>query len=388
MRLNLGCGPVRLEGYENWDRKTGQEAYPLAVDDGSVEEIRASYVLEHFSHRVAGEVVKHWVEKLAPGGLLKIAVPDFEKVSRQYLDGAPIDVMGYVCGGHTDKDDVHLSQFDAETLGEAMVDAGLERIHVWPSDAEDCSALPVSLNLAGYKPTSAQKVEGVHAVLASARFGPSLHHRCAQDAFGRLGIPYYVQVGCFWHQILSEAIEERLADPSVTHVLTCDYDTLFTAQDVQELYRLARAYPEAKAIFPVQMKRACEQVLFSLEAHDGEQQREVRSDYFDMNLTRAYSGHFGLTLFDADALRAFPRPWMTPRPNTDGRWAPGPGRRDADIDFWENWQQAGNAVYIANRVVVGHMEELITWPDARFRKVYQTLEQYQAQGAPLEVVRK
>ena len=136
------------------------------------------------------------------------------------------------------------------------------------------------------------------------------------------------------------------------------------------------------------MKRGCEQVLFSVEAHNGEERRTVPPGYFDRNLTRVYSGHFGLTLLNADALRAFPRPWMTPKPNADGRWAEGDGRRDADIDFWENWQRAGNHVYIANRVVVGHMEEAITWPSKQFTKVYQTLEEYQAQGAPLEVLRK
>jgi len=49
-RLNLGAGDKPLDGYINLDRKTGQECFPLAYDDGSVDVIRASHILEHFPH--------------------------------------------------------------------------------------------------------------------------------------------------------------------------------------------------------------------------------------------------------------------------------------------------------------------------------------------------
>jgi quinoprotein glucose dehydrogenase len=34
MKLNLGCGGTPLEGYENWDRKTGQELWKAPLPAG------------------------------------------------------------------------------------------------------------------------------------------------------------------------------------------------------------------------------------------------------------------------------------------------------------------------------------------------------------------
>ena len=49
LRLNLGAGRVRIDGWTPIDRQFGSEAYPLKdYADGSVDEIRASHLLEHF----------------------------------------------------------------------------------------------------------------------------------------------------------------------------------------------------------------------------------------------------------------------------------------------------------------------------------------------------
>ena len=48
-RLNLGAGSVNLEGFEPVDRAGGKEVYPLPNESGSVAEVYASHVLEHFS---------------------------------------------------------------------------------------------------------------------------------------------------------------------------------------------------------------------------------------------------------------------------------------------------------------------------------------------------
>lgn len=387
VRLNLGSGAAPLDGYYNLDIKDGNPAYPLdAYADNSVDEIRASHVLEHFSHTMTGDVVKHWVDKLKPGGVLKIAVPDFELVSRRYLAGEPINAQGYVMGGHTDGDDLHGAIFDRECLTEVMVDSGLERIARWPSEQGDCSSLSVSLNLLGYKPVAPlNEVRGVRACVSSARFGPALHHRSAWQSFGLLRIPYDVSVGAFWHQIISESMERQLLDPDCKFVLTLDYDTLFTAEDVLELYRLMQAYPEADAICPLQSKRSSREALFNICDENGALKKTAYASDFWRNLTRVTTGHFGLTLFRADALRNHPRPWMVPRPDSDGRWSD--NKVDADIDFWFRWRDAGRTLFLANRVVVGHLEEVVSWPSRDFTPIHQSWNEYVEHGKPLEVAR-
>lgn len=388
-RLNLGAGGTPLKGYENLDRKTGQEVYPLECPDNSVDEIRASHVLEHFGHGQVSEVVNHWVQKLAPGGCLKIAVPDAEKICREYLDGKPVNIQGFLMGGQVDEDDYHRCLFDEESLREVMVNAGLERLGYWVSEQQDCAALPTSLNLLGFKPASDERrVEGVAACISSARFGPSLHHRDTNRAFEMLGIPYEIQVGCFWHQILSESMERQLEKPWVEYVLTLDYDTLFSPLDVLELYRLIRAYPGVDAVCALQSKRSSYDALFTIQAAERRASGHVYTADFERNLTRISTGHFGLTLFKADSLRSHARPWMVPKPGSDGRWG-SPDHVDADIDFWYRWRDAGKTLYLANRIIVGHLEEVVSWPDAAngYKPVHQAWKDYAMNGMPKELQR-
>ena len=167
VRLDIGCGERPIEGFVAVDIKSGARAYPLEYEDNSVSEIRASHVLEHFSHTEIAAVVADWVRALQPGGRMRIAVPDFEAIARAYLDGQNIPVQGYVMGGHVDQFDRHGTIFDAEALTEVLQDAGLVGIGRWTSDAQDCAALNISLNLQGIKPPAAWPV--VRAVMSVSR---------------------------------------------------------------------------------------------------------------------------------------------------------------------------------------------------------------------------
>lgn len=385
IRLNLGAGDTEIPGFESVDRKSGQEVYPLDYADESVEEIRASHVLEHFSHLMVADVLGHWVSKLKPGGKIRLAVPDFELIARLYLAGKPLNVQGYTMGGHVDANDRHGVIFDRELLTELMVDCGLERIGPWHADAQDCSSLPISLNLQGFKPSGPiTKLENVRAVYSTPRFGPLLHCRCIERAMMALHIEAKGAQSCFWHQMLSLLMEDAIADPACEFVLTMDYDTVFSADDVKELYRLMQACPEADAVFPLQSKRGCEQLLFNVCGPDGKPKRVILAD-LGRNLLPADTGHFGLTLIRAESLRKFPRPWMLPQPNDDGLWSH--GQIDADITFWLRWKEAGGKFFLAPRVVVGHLEEMVKWPGVDLRPIYQATKDYEAIGIPAEVVR-
>lgn len=387
IKLDLGAGDAPVEGYTSIDRKHGSEVYPLAdYADGSVDEIRASHVLEHFSHTQVSEVVNHWAAKLKPGGRLRVAVPNFEFIAREYLAGHAINAQGYVMGGHVDANDHHGCVFDEEVLRDVLIASGLERIHVWTSEQQDCAALPVSLNMGGYKPSGPANVcEGTTAVLSAPRYGPIIHSRQAFRAFYHARVPYQIGGGAYWHQVLSEVLEQQIAHGS-RYIITCDYDTIFTHHDVLELYRLMDAMPDAGAICALQSKRGDEAAaLFRRKNHAGKWMTEMPADDLCKNVLQIATGHFGLTIFRAENLNALPRPWMNSTPNSDGRWDD--GKTDADIDFWNNWQDNGNSLYLAPKVVVGHMQEMITWPDRNLKPIYQTVSDYDGNGIPREVLR-
>jgi len=60
----------------------------------------------------------------------------------------------------------------------------------------------------------------------------------------------------------------------------------------------------------------------------------------------------------------------------------GPGRVDDDMYFWRKLEAAGKVVLSANRVAVGHLELIATWPDPSGRAIYQQTKDYHERGKP------
>ena len=378
VRLNLGAGETKIDGFTALDRKQGQEVFPLEFPDNTVDEIRASHILEHFGHSEVSAVVNHWVEKLKPGGKLRIAVPDFKWICEQYQAGVPIPLQGYLMGGQIDDNDIHKCAFDRESLHQLMANAGLERIGEWQSEIKDCAALPVSLNLQGFKPTAGDYKPGtVVAILSAPRFGPIMHMQCANRAFGQLKIPYRIMQGAYWHQIMEQLIEMQRHDAK--YLITCDYDSIFTPQDVHELMRIMDAYEHIDALVPIQMKRHDDGVLLNVGG------KQIYVAEFQQNVYEVESGHFGLTVFRSKAFENLPKPWFQGIPDEDGSW--GKGRVDADIFFWQRWRKSLRTVFAAPRVVIGHMQEMIAWPDRNFQLHYQSMADFSERGVPAEVQR-
>src|ERR1700704_5994996 len=96
LRLDLGAGAVSPEGFVPLGNVNGTGIFPLPYGDETVDVVRSSHCLEHFPHRQIAEVIKDWVRVLKPGGELRIAVPNFEKIATDYLAGKPQITEGYV----------------------------------------------------------------------------------------------------------------------------------------------------------------------------------------------------------------------------------------------------------------------------------------------------
>lgn len=348
-----------------------------SVTDGSLDEVILTNALERVTGMTVADAMSYYTRKLAPGGKFTATVPDMEFAAAHYLNGEPIDIRSLIFGD----DGANNQPFDRETLMEIMANAGLERIGDSPSSTGYVS-------LQGFKPvTSDMRCVNTVGVLSAPRFGPVMHFRCVNEGMVMAGVPYHIWQGAFWHQILSEAME-KLLEEKPEFIITCDYDTIFRRADVVELYRLMRAYPDADCIAPVQSNRGKDSALFGMIGKDGKAKTQAFAADFNRNLTRVHSAHFGLTIFRASKLAALPRPWMVPLPAGDGRWNDGDpskgvhGKTDADIKFWQNWLDAGHTLYLANRVVVGHLIEKIAWPGHDFKPVYQDVSDFTENGIP------
>jgi predicted SAM-dependent methyltransferase len=141
-KLHLGCGRVRIPGFFHIDLRPDRhidwrgpvEALDF-IPDNQVELIYASHVLEHFGRFEYREVLSEWFRVLRPGGVLRLAVPDFAACARVYLDEGMMaggnGLIGLVCGGQQDEWDLHKMIFDEPLLTRALRETGFSAIRHW-----------------------------------------------------------------------------------------------------------------------------------------------------------------------------------------------------------------------------------------------------------------
>lgn len=381
VRLNLGSGPHPMPGYRNLDIKDGFRIDALPYDDGTVDEIRASHVLEHVSHTVTLDVMRHWFSKLKPGGVCKVAVPNLGYIIGKLGTATDEPLEGYLMGGHCDADDYHKAVFTYEKLDSLFRAAGFDCVRPWDSDFADCSSLPVSLNIQAEKPTGPVDLRHVCVLMSVPRLMFTDNVIPMMATIKELNMPIIANTGAFWGQCLDRIMRNALEDvPGLTHVLTCDYDSIFSVDHVKRLYRTAiRA--NADAMFAVQVKRQAACALMTIMNEDGTlrqsiTQEEARADYL-----RVSTGHFGLTLIKADAIRRLQSPWFQEVPDASGGW--GDGHIDPDIWFWRQWNKSGNTLYQANHVKIGHAQLMATFPDSRWNPVHIHMSEVQKAGIPI-----
>lgn len=374
LKLDLGAGATSPPGFTPMGALHGSSVFPLHHADGVASEIRASHVLEHFPHARIAEVLKDWVRVLRPGGKLKIAVPDFAKIAQGYLDGQELPTQSYVMGGQSDANDFHKTIFDDLALRKEMSNAGLVLLRRWESELPgDGAALPISLNIEGQKPFVSELK--ISAAMSVPRLGFMDNFFFAFEAFVPLKIKLRRMGGAFWGQALTRCLEKILEEDQPDAIITLDYDTCFGIKDVAQLIQLAMVHPEAHAIAPIQSSRHVEQALFTIKGEDGKNEKRVLVETLLGDLRKVDTAHFGLTLLRSDNLRALPRPWFHATPDADGRWD-GPEKVDDDINFWNGWIAAGNSLYLANRIVVGHAELMVRYPGPDLQARYQPIREF------------
>ena len=148
VKLNLGSFTTMFDGWRNidaidlsafaranghaftcWDLLRG-----LPYDDGVVDLIFASHVLEHFTYDAGARLLVECRRVLQPGGVLRVLVPDAALLMRKYTDGSlgDLDELSGTAAGHADQArklyelllSGHASIYDATALEGALRRAG------------------------------------------------------------------------------------------------------------------------------------------------------------------------------------------------------------------------------------------------------------------------
>lgn len=103
MNIHLGCGPIKLPGFVNidheahWQPDVCCDYLALGPEyDGAARVIYSCHSIEHLDYplgAVAFFKMAHRV--LAPGGVLRVVVPDLEKIAKKYVRGEDLrDIYG------------------------------------------------------------------------------------------------------------------------------------------------------------------------------------------------------------------------------------------------------------------------------------------------------
>ena len=197
-----------------------------------------------------------------------------------------------------------------------------------------------------------------------------------------LGIKIRRETGAYWGQCLERGMEDGI-DCGLDVILTVDYDTVFSLQNVVDLVDILVRRPEIDAIASLQVGRGGLRPLITQKNASGSPKLIMKAAEVKEETCPVSTAHFGLTMIRTKALLRMAHPWFQGEPDRDGRW--GDSRVDPDIYFWKKWEKTGNTLHLANRIVIGHAEGgVILWPDKKFDTMYQLTRDYYDHGKPAE----
>jgi predicted SAM-dependent methyltransferase len=136
VKLHIGCGERYIPGFIHIDvRKLPHVDYVTSADkldmfkDNSVDLVYACHILEHFRRNQILDVLREWHRVLKHGGILRIAVPDFQQLVEVYLKTNDLKlILGLLVGGQDYPENIHYTIFDYSYLSDILKEVGFKNI--------------------------------------------------------------------------------------------------------------------------------------------------------------------------------------------------------------------------------------------------------------------
>jgi len=141
MKLHLGCGKrnfgddwIHIDG-SNYEHIKYHDITRLPFDDNPVDLIYASHVLEYFDREEVLLVLKEWQRVLKNNGVLRLAVPNFETMTKLYIQGHGLDkFIGPIFGKWkmTETETIyHKTVYDFDSLKNILEYCNFENVKLW-----------------------------------------------------------------------------------------------------------------------------------------------------------------------------------------------------------------------------------------------------------------
>lgn len=142
MKLALGCGKKIMPGYIHIDLNDFSHInFQSPIDDlkmfedNSVDLIYCSHAFEYFDRIQAVNVLKEWNRVLKVGGILRLAVPDFEALAELYVEQRDINkIVGPLYGRWpiaSREVFYHKTVWDFTSLSIQLVKSGFDEVKRW-----------------------------------------------------------------------------------------------------------------------------------------------------------------------------------------------------------------------------------------------------------------
>lgn len=144
--LNIGCGYKSVAECLNVDRRSlpgvdiVADASDLPFEPGTVSEIYAAHLVEHFTlSALKNTVFPYWLDMLTAHGVLKIIVPDMPAMIVAFVQGdMTFSDLAEVTFGKQDYDeDFYYAMFSPETLRGALISSGFKYVDVVDQNREN-----------------------------------------------------------------------------------------------------------------------------------------------------------------------------------------------------------------------------------------------------------
>ena len=136
VQLHLGCGERYIPDFIHIDvRELPHVDYVTSADnlrifkDNYADLIYACHVLEHFKRHEVEKVLREWSRVLRRGGILRLAVPDFESLARVYKKYKDMSlILGPLHGRQDYPENTHYISFDFRSLKTMLLRVGFKKI--------------------------------------------------------------------------------------------------------------------------------------------------------------------------------------------------------------------------------------------------------------------
>ena len=135
VKLNIGSGERHLEGYISVDAQEHEGVNvvcnvleKIPFDDGSVEKIFCSHLIEHFWWEDVQDILKKWFLLLEDQGVLELWTVDFDRVIAGYKENGMEYVNWRMYNRRRDEYDQHQGAFNYDYLRKLLLKAGFAHV--------------------------------------------------------------------------------------------------------------------------------------------------------------------------------------------------------------------------------------------------------------------